>query len=344
MAKPKIFIASSVEGLPIAEAIFSHICFDTEPIIWKHGLFLPGKFSFEVLEEQLRSSDFAIMVATPDDKLEKRGEHSEAMRDNILIEFGLFAGVLGRKRAFLVLPDKMEINIPTDLLGIIPAYYDSNRIQKNSFEIEASLQETCRLILKAIKLEISEYENKLQKKQRELLESEKGKAIQTLYSVATKIRDVILVIQTDISEAFTNSEKYSQVKNKAVGAINSIYDDYREAAVKINIEQELFSLVDVSKIAVQDLPYPNELVIGKDDWKKKAMETGFKALDTFLKGGDAVNEIRSKAGGEAEARIESLKVKFREWWQKHNPKLQVATTKFQDALFNESLKLALKRN
>jgi Predicted nucleotide-binding protein containing TIR-like domain len=344
MDKPKVFIGSSVEGLSIADAIFSHIRFDTEPTIWKHGLFLPGKFSFEVLEEQLRSCNFAIMVATPDDRLEKRGEHHETMRDNILIEFGLFAGVLGRKRTFLVLPDKMEINIPTDLLGIMPAYYDSTRIQKNSFEIEASLQETCRLILKAIKLEINEHEKKLQKQQSELLESEKGKAIQTLYSVATKIRDVILVIQTDISEAFTNSEKYSQAKNKAVAAINSIYDDYSDVAAKINIEQELYSLVEVSKTAIQDLPYPNELVIGKDDWKKKAMDTGFKALDTFLKGGDAVNELRNKAGSEVEARMESLKIKFREWWQKHSPKLQLATTKFQDALFKESIKLVLKRN
>jgi hypothetical protein len=54
MDKTRIFIGSSSEGLNLATAIFSNLQLDTEPILWKHGLFLPGKFPFEVLEEQLR--------------------------------------------------------------------------------------------------------------------------------------------------------------------------------------------------------------------------------------------------------------------------------------------------
>jgi Predicted nucleotide-binding protein containing TIR-like domain len=303
MDKPKVFIGSSVEGLNIADAIFSQIRFDTEPTIWKHGLFLPGKFSFEVLEEQLKNSDFAIMIASPDDKLEKRGEHYDTMRDNILIEFGLFAGVLGRKRTFLVLPEKQDINIPTDLLGIMPAYYDNIRIQKNPTEVEACVQETSRIILKAIKAETLEMLKKFENDKAQIIESEKGKAIQSLYGVATKVRDIILVIQTDISDAFSNADKYNQVKTKAVLGVNTIYDDFKEPALKVNIERELFSLVEVSKFAIQDLPYPNELIIGKEEWGKKAINTGFEALNIFLKGGDPVNKIRNNAGNEFEARI-----------------------------------------
>jgi Predicted nucleotide-binding protein containing TIR-like domain len=343
MDKPRVFIGSSVEGLNIADAIFSQIRFETEPTIWKHGLFLPGKFSFEVLEEQLRSFDFAIMIASPDDKLEKRGERYETMRDNILIEFGLFAGVLGRKRTFLVLPAKQDINIPTDLLGIVPAFYDNIRIQKNPIEIEACVQETSRIILKAIKIETLEISKKFENDKAQIVESEKGKAIQSLYGVATKVRDIILVIQTDISDAFSNTDKYYQIKTRAVMAINSIYDDFKEPALKVGVESELLSLVDVSKFAVQDLPYPNELIIGEQEWRKKAINTGFEALNTFLKGGDPVNQIRNNAGNEFEARIENLKIKFREWWKKHHPEIQKATTLFQDKLFNESIKITLKR-
>ena len=41
------------------------------------------------------------MLASPDDEIFKRGTSSPAVRDNLLVEFGLFAGVLGRRRTFV---------------------------------------------------------------------------------------------------------------------------------------------------------------------------------------------------------------------------------------------------
>jgi predicted nucleotide-binding protein len=37
--KPKLFIGSSVEGKPIAEAIHSELQSETECTIWTHGVF-----------------------------------------------------------------------------------------------------------------------------------------------------------------------------------------------------------------------------------------------------------------------------------------------------------------
>ena len=40
------------------------------------------------------------------------------MRDNVLLEYGLFAGHLGRHRCILLMPDRPQFRIPSDFLGV----------------------------------------------------------------------------------------------------------------------------------------------------------------------------------------------------------------------------------
>ena len=47
-----------------------------------------------------------------------RGAVTDAPRDNIIFELGLFMGVLGHSRTFLIYPRGIDIKIPTDLAGI----------------------------------------------------------------------------------------------------------------------------------------------------------------------------------------------------------------------------------
>jgi predicted nucleotide-binding protein len=126
MDKPKVFIGSSTEGLQIAEVVHAYFNERIEATHWKGDIFLPGEFPLETLEEQLRHHSFAILVATPDDELIKRGESFQTMRDNILFEYGLFTGFLGRKRTFLLKPQEGEISIPSDVLGIIKPHTMKN--------------------------------------------------------------------------------------------------------------------------------------------------------------------------------------------------------------------------
>ena len=160
MEKPKVFIGSSVEGLKIAEAVFANMNYETEPTLWKNDIFLPSEYPLETLEQQLKLHSFAILVASPDDILIKRGETSQAMRDNILFEFGLFSGVLGRRRTFLLLPENKDIAIPSDLLGIIPARYDENRLKKDPPEYAAAVQVACNQIRQVIRNEWSRIPSK----------------------------------------------------------------------------------------------------------------------------------------------------------------------------------------
>jgi Predicted nucleotide-binding protein containing TIR-like domain len=95
--KPKVFVGSSSEGLAIAKAVCAHLRRETKPTHWDR-LFLPSSYPLETLEEQVTNHPFAVLVASPDDVLIKRGKLYAAMRDNLLLEFGLFVGALGRRQ------------------------------------------------------------------------------------------------------------------------------------------------------------------------------------------------------------------------------------------------------
>ena len=125
--RPVVFIGSSKESLPIAEAIQSNL--DVEDIIvrlWTDGVFGASQFALTELERQVQESDFAVLVLGADDTVESRNEISNAPRDNVIFELGLFMGALSHERTFMVIPRECDVKIPTDLLGLIPLKYESS--------------------------------------------------------------------------------------------------------------------------------------------------------------------------------------------------------------------------
>ncbi|MCA1603432.1 MAG: nucleotide-binding protein [Acidobacteria bacterium] len=97
-----VFIGSSTEGLPIAEAIQVNLDCTCETEIWSQGVFGLGEGTLESLVDQLDNYDFAVLALTPDDLTDSRGELKQSPGDNVLLELGLFLGALGRKRTFAV--------------------------------------------------------------------------------------------------------------------------------------------------------------------------------------------------------------------------------------------------
>ncbi|WP_019274867.1 nucleotide-binding protein [Vibrio coralliilyticus] len=128
---PKLFIGSSVEGLDVAYAIQENLKYDTECTVWSQGVFDLSKTSIESLETVLEQSDFGVFIFTPDDVTVMREQAKNTIRDNVLFEFGLFLGKLGRKRVYFVVPEGQETYIPTDLLGVTPATYATKRSDDN---------------------------------------------------------------------------------------------------------------------------------------------------------------------------------------------------------------------
>ena len=121
--KPKLFIISSVEALPVANEISSGLQHDCLPVVWAQGVFWAGGYALEALEKQVQESDFAVAVAQFEDVVQTRGTSHQAMRDNVIFELGMFIGHLGRHRVVLAHPRLPDLKLPSDLHGITPASY-----------------------------------------------------------------------------------------------------------------------------------------------------------------------------------------------------------------------------
>ncbi|MBT2539050.1 TIR domain-containing protein [Arthrobacter sp. ISL-69] len=132
MEKSKVFLGSSSEGKNIAEKLA--VALDgfglTESTVWTHGTFRPGRHVLGSLVDQARTADYAIMVLSPDDHVESRDTTTQAPRDNVVFELGLFMGALGPERTYMVLPDGVDLKLPSDVAGITylpyPAREDNN--------------------------------------------------------------------------------------------------------------------------------------------------------------------------------------------------------------------------
>lgn len=124
-SKPILFIGSSKEHLAVAEALASGLPKGTASVtLWSDGVFGASKFPIEDLETQIGIADFAVLVVGPDDRVTSRGVASDAPRDNVVFELGLFMGALSRSRTFLLAPRGHKIKIPTDLLGLTTLQFD----------------------------------------------------------------------------------------------------------------------------------------------------------------------------------------------------------------------------
>lgn len=121
---PRLFIGSSAESLMIGNDIQAGLQLDKVVVeVWTNQVFGASQFSLEALERMAAEVDFAALVLGPDDRVISRGHESDAPRDNVVFELGLFMGAIGRRRTFLVLPHGLDIKVPSDLLGITPLRY-----------------------------------------------------------------------------------------------------------------------------------------------------------------------------------------------------------------------------
>jgi len=130
--KPRIFIASSVEGKDVADALEIGLQYDGVCTAW-HEVFALSHSTIDTLLRRCAENDFAIFVFSPDDRVTIRNQKYAITRDNVLFESGLFMGMHGRSRAFIVMPhENPYFHVPSDLLGFTPATYDHERAKKET--------------------------------------------------------------------------------------------------------------------------------------------------------------------------------------------------------------------
>lgn len=151
---PRVFIGSSSEGLHIATALQTALGNEVECDMWSSGFDL-GTHYYESLIERTHQNDFAVFVFSADDLVASRDESSAAPRDNVVFELGLFSGVMGRRRVFVVEPKVTTVKIPSDLVGIETASYAPPEAAPDDRRWESALAPAARTIRQAIKRELA---------------------------------------------------------------------------------------------------------------------------------------------------------------------------------------------
>lgn len=127
MDKPRIFIGSSGKQARLLQALTRGLQDVAHVDPWTTSL-TPGTSTLDRLVELAHRVDFAAFVFGRDDWTSRgpaAGPSSdigqESPRDNVVFEAGLFGGVLGMRRTF-ILHDRAA-KLPTDLLGLICIRY-----------------------------------------------------------------------------------------------------------------------------------------------------------------------------------------------------------------------------
>lgn len=144
--RARVFIGSSTEGLPVAEAIQLGLDHVAECTVWNQGVFGLSSTTIETVVDTAADFDFAVLVLTPDDTTTRRGTLANSPRDNLIFELGLFTGILGRARTFLVYPRDATLHLPNDLAGVTAATYTS----RSDGNLAAALGPVCTRIKRAM--------------------------------------------------------------------------------------------------------------------------------------------------------------------------------------------------
>src|SRR5206468_4313865 len=102
-AIPRLFIGCFTEALSIAQEMQAGLKFTNAVVtIWTNRVFGASGVTVNALLNEAEATDFALFVYSPDDKVTSRSADSDAPRDNVIFEMGIFLGVLGRERALML--------------------------------------------------------------------------------------------------------------------------------------------------------------------------------------------------------------------------------------------------
>ena len=138
VAKKKVFVVHGRDKTPALElARFVEKRYPIDAILLEEQAH-KGRTIIEKLEDHSDVS-FAFITLTPDDVGALKGEPlQERGRQNVIFEWALFIGKIGRKNVCLLI--KGDIEIPSDLRGIGEYRFNSN-IKECFFDVEKELRE-----------------------------------------------------------------------------------------------------------------------------------------------------------------------------------------------------------
>jgi hypothetical protein len=129
MDNPRIFLGSSGKQEKLLQALTRGLEGVAHVVPWTTS-FNPGTTTLERLLELAHEVDFAAFVFAQDDwttqspqVLPSPGSGQASPRDNVVFEAGLFGGVLGMRRTFILHANGSKL--PSDLLGLTCVRYEA---------------------------------------------------------------------------------------------------------------------------------------------------------------------------------------------------------------------------
>lgn len=331
-SKPSVFIGSSSEGYQIAEVAFGHLSDSTRPFLWKHGLFRPSQYPQEALDVALRQHDFAVIVGTPDDLLTKRDTTAATIRDNLIYEFGLFTGVLGRNRTFLLVPSKTPLALPSDWVGLSYVRYDEERFILSSPDALAALQQGCFELRNII---LSTWERITAERlaaERRAMEHRQYKALNRLFQVVVELRDLLILLPGQVLDALQDREEFESAKGKAAESVDRLAALFSEDAEVCNLTPAFQELVGATRTSILSFPYPEEVLVSTSEVQQTLLKQGFLAIEQLIQHQNPLAQLSNTVESELERRCSSLGQRYMDWWSATKRRLQRLTQTLQDAV------------
>lgn len=178
--KPRIFIGSSSESVKIAKEVKKNLEPEYECTIWQDNFFQLNDSTYHNLVRRAAEFDFGIFIGGKDDRVLriKNGTEKIGARDNVYLEFGLYAGVLGMERTYFFIHN--DCGIASDLYGITVLRFRGQKgVEACCRQLKEKLQEEREIsrisLLPSTSLAIGYFENFLKRLCRQL-ESKAAKA------------------------------------------------------------------------------------------------------------------------------------------------------------------------
>jgi SAM-dependent methyltransferase len=128
--KKKVFLVSSTEALPYLDLIRNSFPTDQYDVRLWCQQFPNGEFILNRLMQITREVDLALIFCAKDAKIERRGSTGFITTGNVLIEYGLFLGWLGKDRVRTIY--ERGADIPSDLDGLVVDKIDDPSGIKNA--------------------------------------------------------------------------------------------------------------------------------------------------------------------------------------------------------------------
>lgn len=339
--RPSLFIGSSSEGLRVAEFVFKFLNAHCDAYLWRHGLFRPGNLALDDLERQLRDRHFAVIVGTADDVLVKHGQISSTIRDNLILEYGFFAGRLTRRRTYLLVPNNAELALPSDIHGITLARYDGARFERGGPDRDAALQAACMELQDAIEEQWQSYQSRREQRLRTSRAAQVAKISRLLYGVIAELRDLLAILSRDSVNTLPERAAFERVKREVAERLEKIAGPLRDQAASIGVADAYEDLIAATRAAIVSFPFPDEIFPTRDDARKTVVNFGVNLAQKAINRADVLAEFEESLGREVESRVKGVTGRYSDWWSTSHERIQSATHRLLDALMQAGVSVSL---